>query len=68
MSRPTGTTPLILIIAFIGALLIGEGMAVVKCVRSDWKPSYKREIVYGVSALTGFGIIVGWMNIPDTVE
>jgi len=34
-------------------------MCVVKCINSDWKPSYKREIIYGVSALVGFGCIVG---------
>lgn len=43
-------------------------MCVVKCINSDWKPSYKREIIYGVSALVGFGCIVGYINIPDETK
>lgn len=47
------------------AAVVGQISAIVKCINSDWKPSYKREIVYGISALTGLGSIVGYFNIPD---
>lgn len=49
----------------IVSALVGEVMCVVKCVTSDWKPPYKREFIYGVSAVTGFGMIVGYIEIPD---
>ena len=45
--------------------ILGEVMCIVKCINSDWEPSYKREIVYGASALTGIGCIVGYINVPD---
>lgn len=53
---------------FIIFALIGEVQCIIKCVSSDWKPSYKREIIYGISTITGLGSIVGWINIPDVVE
>lgn len=51
--------------AFIVLVLFGEVMCIVKCIDSDWKPSYKREIIYGVSAAIGVGAVVGYLNIPD---
>lgn len=45
--------------------ILGEIMCIAKCINSDWEPSYKREIIYGASALTGVGAIVGYINIPD---
>jgi len=46
--------------------LIGEISCIYKFATSDFEPSYKREIVYGVSALVGVGCIVGYMDIEDT--
>ena len=45
--------------------ILGEIMCIAKCINSDWEPSYKREIIYGASALAGIGAIVGYINIPD---
>lgn len=47
------------------AAIVGQVFCVVKFINSDFKPSYKREIVYGVSFLTGIGSVVGYFNIPD---
>lgn len=46
--------------------LIGEVRCVYQFVDSDFKESYKRELIYGISAATGIGSIVGYFNIPDT--
>jgi hypothetical protein len=58
-------TAVIVVILWIAGIL-GEIMCIYKFFSSDFEPSYKRELVYGVSAATGIGAIVGWLNIPDT--
>ena len=55
---------LLVIVMFVFGLF-GEVMCVVKCVRSDFEPPYKREIIYGAAALTGLGAIVGYFDIKD---
>jgi len=55
----------LLVVLFIFFAIVGEVMCIIRCVSSDWYPPYKREIIYGVSALTGLGIIVGYINISD---
>jgi hypothetical protein len=35
------------------------------CHQSFDGPSYKAEILYGVGAFTGAGIIIGWADIKD---
>ena len=52
---------LLLIVFF----LIGEVKCVVKAVKCDWDPVGKAEVLYTAAACTGFGMIVGWINIPD---
>ena len=47
-------------------LLAGEIQCVVKFATSDFKPSYKREAIYLISAVTGIGGVVGWLNIKDS--
>ena len=37
-------------------------MCIVKFVKCDFEPSYKAEIVYGVSAVSGLGGIIGWFD------
>jgi hypothetical protein len=49
------------------ALIVGYVMCIYKCINSDWKPPYKREAVYGISAIIGLGGIVGYFNIEDEV-
>lgn len=46
-------------------LFIGEVRCVIKAVKCDWDPVGKAEVIYTAAALTGFGSIVGWMNIKD---
>ena len=43
-------------------LIIGEIMCIVKFVKCDFEPSYKAEIVYGVSVVSGLGGIIGWFD------
>ena len=53
----------------IGILcLIGEVKCAIKAYNSDWDPIGKREIIYTAAFFTGFGSIVGWLDIPDAPE
>jgi len=52
--------------AILVTLIVGEVMCIVKFIRSDFEPSYKRELVYGIGVVTGFGAIIGYLDIPDT--
>lgn len=55
-----------IIVMIIGVLLlIGEVRCIYQFVTSDFKAPYKREVLYGISAVTGIGSIVGWFNISD---
>jgi hypothetical protein len=47
-------------------LVVGEIKCIVKFFDSDFEPSYKREAIYGFSAIGGIGCVVGWMDFPDT--
>lgn len=49
-------------------LIFGELRCLYQFVTSDFEPSYKREIIYGVGTFTGFGVIIGYLNIHDTPE
>ena len=55
---------LIQIVIFILAI-VGEVKCIVKAVNCNWDPVGKAEVVYTVAACTGFGAIVGWINIED---
>ncbi len=46
-------------------LLIGEIKCIIKVFQCNWEPIGKAEIIYTGAAVTGFGGIVGWMNIED---
>lgn len=46
-------------------LLVGEVRCIVKAVHCNWEPVGKAEIVYTLAACTGFGGIVGYINIED---
>jgi hypothetical protein len=52
-----------MLIFFVG--VIGEGLCLYRLVKCDFEPSYKAEIVYGVSFFTGVGAITGFINIED---
>ena len=48
-----------------GLAIAGEVMCIVKAVKCNWEPVGKSEVIYTVSALTGAGVIVGWIDIED---
>lgn len=64
----TAITGIILYVAFVGAILFGEIRCIYQFCTSDFEPSYKREIIYGVAAVTGLGAIVGYIDIADTPQ
>ena len=55
---------IIYLVIFILAL-VGEVKCIVKAVNCNWDPVGKAEVVYTIAACTGFGSIVGWINIED---
>lgn len=52
----------ILIIALWLALIIGEIRCIYKFFSCDFEPSYKAEMIYGFSTITGLGVVVGWLD------
>lgn len=54
--------------AIILLALFGEARCIYQFCTSDFKPSYKREIIYGVSMVTGTGAFMGYFNFHDTPE
>jgi len=46
-------------------LIVGEVKCVVKAFNCDWEAPYKSEAIYTISAITGIGGIVGYMNFED---
>lgn len=56
----------VLLVSFLVALGVGWVMCVWKFLDSDFEPSYKREVIYGVGVVTGLGCVVGYMDFPDT--
>ena len=45
--------------------VVGEIKCIVKAVKCNWEPVGKAEVIYTASALTGFGVVVGWIDIED---
>jgi hypothetical protein len=45
--------------------IIGEIKCIIKAVNCNWEPIGKSEIIYTAAACTGFGAIVGWIDIKD---
>lgn len=54
-----------LVLLIIVLCFIGEIRCFYKAFTCNWDPVGKAEIVYTASALTGFGFIVGWIDIKD---
>lgn len=46
-------------------VLSGEIRCFYKAFTCNWEPIGKAEVIYTVSAFTGVGIIVGWIDIKD---
>ena len=57
------TSIFIILIWVLG--LIGEISCIYKAVTCNWEPIGKAEIIYTVGACTGFGAIIGWIDIED---
>lgn len=56
----------LIVVAFA---IIGEVRCIYRFCTSDFKPSYKRELIYGVGMVAGYGIIMGYIpEIKDTPE
>jgi hypothetical protein len=45
--------------------LIGEVKCIYKAIQCNWEPIGKAECVYTISAITGVGIVVGYLTIED---
>jgi hypothetical protein len=55
----------IVVLIIYALALLGEIMCIVKFFSCDFKESYKAEIIYGVSAYTGIGVITGYMDFGE---
>jgi len=55
----------IVTIALVLLPIIGEVLCIYKAVKCNWEPVGKAEMVYTVSAITGLGCIVGYIDIQD---
>lgn len=55
----------IFIIAIWIIAIIGEIKCIYKAFNCNWEPIGKSEIIYTASAVSGFGAIVGFINIQD---
>jgi len=52
-------------LSIVIAALVGEIKCIIKAIDCNWEPIGKAEVVYTGAALTGFGSIVGYLNIED---
>ena len=55
----------ILITILCVLVLVGEIKCVYKAIKCNWEPIGKAEIIYTAAAFTGFGAIVGYLDIED---
>jgi hypothetical protein len=58
----TGAVVSILLLILV---VVGEIKCIVKAVNCNWEPIGKAEVIYTVSAFTGLGVIIGYMDIED---
>ena len=58
-----GFTSIEMVICIVVLLaIVGEGLCIYKFFSCDFEPSYKAEAIYGVSLVTGFGAVTGYMD------
>ena len=57
--------PLIVWLILVTLCIIGEVKCIIKAVNCNWDPVDKAEVIYTAAACTGFGAIVGWIDIED---
>ena len=55
---------LLTVIFALGAifLIVGQIMCIYRFCKCDFEPSYKAEIIYGVSFVTGVGGVTGYID------
>lgn len=51
--------PSLILITFILGYILG----IVKFVRCDFDAPYKAEVLYGIGIVTGYNVILGWINL-----
>ena len=56
---------LFLFVVIFSILIIGEIKCIIKMVNCNWEPVGKAEIIYTAAVFTGFGSIVGYIDIKD---
>jgi hypothetical protein len=61
----TGITVILVYVAIIVILVVGEVKCIIKAVQCNWEPIGKAEIFYTAASITGFGAIAGYIDIQD---
>lgn len=61
----TGISITIIYVAIIIAAVVGEVKCIVRMVNCNWEPVGKAEVIYTAATFTGFGAIVGYIDIKD---
>ena len=46
--------------------VVGQVQCIIKMCSCDWSPIGKSEILYTAGTFTGFGVIIGYLDIEDT--
>lgn len=64
MRRTSGGASIITIAIGIAAI-VGEVKCIVKFCECDFKEPYKAECIYGIGAISGFGAVIGYLDIKD---
>ena len=52
-------------IALVIFAIVGEIKCIIKAFNCNWEPIGKAECIYTISAITGIGVITGYIDILD---
>ena len=63
--RNVAGTMMIIQLAIVAFVIIGEIKCICKAIDCNWEPVGKAEVIYTASAMCGLGAFVGWMDIED---
>jgi hypothetical protein len=61
----SGLLGLLVYAVLVIVLLTGEVKCIIKVINCNWEPIGKAEAVYTIGAVTGFGCIIGYLDIED---
>ena len=50
----------VVIVWLFGA--VGQGMCAYRLLKCDFEPSYKPEVIYSISLVTGVGAVTGYID------